>query len=439
MGGALLRKTAARLKRLQGVSGGRAGFCRLGKNTGPREGLLTILRQRIEAGNARIGTARRKKVGRAGIQGQRPAGRGSRPFHGGSRDRSAWRSLLEWINARLRPFGPVASAGILLLSAIMIAEAVALVAYRLFFPATFHPWPLALVAALTTCAVAAPLIFIFVSTVKSLDRSREQYRRMRDRALAESQAKSMFLAHMNHELRTPLNAIIGFCQAMQQEIHGPLGHARYAEYVEDIAASGLRLSALIDDILEIARADSGLRPGDEDIFAPSAVIKEAIASVRRRRQATGIKIRCSIAHDLSELHADRRQVRRALCHILDNALKFTSAKGLIRLSASERAGDGLVISIKDNGKGMEMNEIPLVVQPFYKGQNARHGEGEGVGLGLSLAKAMMEYHGGKLYIESAPGEGTRVDLVFPAHRLRRARSGGRKASACSAADGRAMP
>ena len=326
--------------------------------------------------------------------------------------------VLSWVNLRFRPLDRIMSLVILLTAAVAVAELVALATSAILFPHSFTLLALTTTTALTTVLVAAPLIFLFISTIKHLDRSREQYRKMRDRALAESQAKSKFLANMNHELRTPLNAILGFCQVMQKRIHGPLGSERYAEYIDDIAASGMHLSALIDDVLEIARTETGLVPVDETAFRLSLLIDEIVTLTARRARAKSILVETDLSDDLPLLHADRRQVRRMLQHLLINAITFTPSGGWIVVSAYLAEDKDLVMSIADNGIGIPQNEIPLVLQPFYQVAQVENRKTGGAGLGLSLVKAMIECHGGSMTVESDSGCGTRVRLRFPRNRAR---------------------
>ena len=331
---------------------------------------------------------------------------------------SLWQRILSRINILFRPLGQVTSAAVLFVAALVIAEIVALTIYVTLFSRSFGLLPMAITTALTTALVAAPLIFLFISTIKYLDRSRGRYREMRDRALAESQAKSKFLANMNHEFRTPLNAILGFCQVMQKRIHGPLGSERYAEYVEDIASSGMHLSALIDDVLEIARAETGLMPVDETAFRLSILVDELLTQTAHRARAKSILVEADLADDLPLLHADRRQVRRMLQHLLVNAIKFTPSGGWVVVSAYVAHEKDLVVSIADNGIGIPSNEIPMVLQPFYQVSQVENRAAGGAGLGLPLVKAMIECHGGAMTIESGNEQGTRVRLRFPHRRVR---------------------
>lgn len=243
-------------------------------------------------------------------------------------------------------------------------------------------------------------------------------RRARDRAVAACAAKSRFIAELAHELRTALNAIIGFSDIQRAECLGPLGDPRYREYAEDIHSEGRRLLAIIDRILNLAKVESGRIELDErvvdvaDVFAP--LFKRFDAELRRKDLVMTI----AAARPLPPLAADEGMLLQMLSNLIGNAVKFTQAGGRIDLSAELESFGWMRIAVRDTGVGMSQDEIARVLEPYAQVRSSLGGGGQsGIGLGLAIVRGMMALHDGKLDIESAPGAGTRVSLLFPPKRV----------------------
>lgn len=233
---------------------------------------------------------------------------------------------------------------------------------------------------------------------------------------AASAAKSDFLAAMSHELRTPLNAVIGFSEILDSQRDGPLGSAKYQEYVRDILDSAKHLLSLINDVLEFSRGNSGkLRLGDDE-FSPDAVIDEALRKVIHQATAAGLAITKDAAPAGIVLRGDRRRVAQVLINLLANAVKFTPAGGRVTVRASCDI-DGFAISVSDTGIGIAPDDIPKALDRFGQVENSLVRKYDGTGLGLPLAKQLMELHGGSLSIDSTPRVGTTVTVRFPAARV----------------------
>ena len=236
-----------------------------------------------------------------------------------------------------------------------------------------------------------------------------------------SRAKSEFLAHMSHELRTPLNAIIGFAEVMRLELLGPLGRARYREYINDIHQSGQHLLSLIDDVLDMSRIEAGRFELHEEAVDLAAAAGEALTLVRPIADKNGIGLFSGDLSLLPLIHADERAVKQMLVNLLANAIKFTPSGGSVRLS-TRLAGDGeLALCVADTGVGMSPREIEDSVVPFVQVDSRLARRSAGSGLGLPITKRLIEMHGGRLLLESAPGKGTSATLFFPANRILPAR------------------
>jgi two-component system, cell cycle sensor histidine kinase PleC len=235
-------------------------------------------------------------------------------------------------------------------------------------------------------------------------------------AESASRAKSDFLTHMSHELRTPLNAVIGFAELMEMETLGPLGNHRYVAYVRDILDSGRRLLELVDDALNLSRIDAGrVKLVEEmiDISQEIAVVAQK-ADAKARKQEIVLTVE---ARGLPLLVADRRAVHQMIEHLLSNALKFTPPQGRVMVSAALTPDGGVGLMVADTGSGIAEEDLPKVVLPFGRTEMSVPHQIDGTGLGLPVVKRLIELHGGRLELDSAPGVGTTAILIFPAERI----------------------
>lgn len=232
----------------------------------------------------------------------------------------------------------------------------------------------------------------------------------RNEAEAASRAKSEFLAAVSHELRTPLNAIIGFSEVMSAESFGPLGTPKYKDYAGDILDSGQHLLGLINNILNLSKAEAGsltLNPEPIDI---AEVIQVSARMACPHNMGTDLEIR--VEPEIGEVMADSQKLKQILINLISNAVKFTPASGTIRVVA-ERMESGFRIAVSDTGIGMRTEDIPQALTAFRQIDSSLGRKYDGTGLGLPLAKRFTELHGGSLTIESALGEGTTVTVYFP--------------------------
>jgi two-component system cell cycle sensor histidine kinase PleC len=241
---------------------------------------------------------------------------------------------------------------------------------------------------------------------RALDRARQQ-------AEEASLSKTRFLANMSHELRTPLNAIIGFAEVIQKEMLGPLGNARYAEYVDDIHSSGQHLLSLINNILDMSKIESGSWRIQPEMTDPVEIMEASLRTFRERAEGRGVFMSMAVDARLFEGFVDRQALRQILLNLISNAVKFTPPGGRIEVGARPLADSAFCIWVRDTGIGIAPEHIPLVLAPFGQVENDLTRQYEGTGLGLPLVKSLVEMHGGRFEIASVPGEGTTIRAEFP--------------------------
>ncbi len=252
--------------------------------------------------------------------------------------------------------------------------------------------------------------------------------RARETALLEAKnaaeeanrTKSEFLAQMSHELRTPLNAILGFSEIMQREALGPIGTPQYRDYVNDIATSATHLSQMINDVLDVAKLEAGKFQIYEDVVRPSEMAARALRIVRPRADDGGVTLRGGEPTEAVTLIADSQKLLQTLLNLLSNAIKFTPAGGRVALRTGIDGDGAYRLSVSDTGIGMSAEDQQIALAPFGQVDSSLARRYEGTGLGLPLSKALVELHGGRLEIDSAPDAGTTVHVVLPADRVDRA-------------------
>jgi len=232
-----------------------------------------------------------------------------------------------------------------------------------------------------------------------------------------NKSKSEFLATMSHELRTPLNAIIGFSDVLHKQLYGSLGNARYLEYVADINASGLHLLAIINDILDLAKAEAGKLELREDVFDLVSCLQACMQMCAGRADEGSVVLELTTTVPEMEIHADERLIRQLALNLVSNAVKFTPPGGRVDVRVRPNERREIVIEVTDTGIGIPIEHLERVLRPFEQVERAlsrRHG---GTGLGLPFSKKIAELHGGSLMLGSEVDRGTHVTVQLPAERL----------------------
>ena len=243
-------------------------------------------------------------------------------------------------------------------------------------------------------------------------RLQEELAKARLTAEAASRVKSQFLANVSHEVRTPLNAVINFAQLIAEELHGPAGNPTYVEYAETIRDSGQYLSALFNDLLDLARAEAGQLTVRRLAVDLRALITSVARMLLVEAQTGQVAMSADLPQALPPVSGDSTRLRQALINLISNAIKFTEPGGTVRITALPR--DGWVETrISDTGCGIAPADLVRVLLPFEQVVEPSRRRNPGVGVGLPLSKHLIELHGGSLVLDSAPGRGTTAIVRLP--------------------------
>jgi two-component system cell cycle sensor histidine kinase PleC len=253
--------------------------------------------------------------------------------------------------------------------------------------------------------------------MRMLDEERVKSDILAEKAQAANHSKSEFLAIMSHELRTPLNAIIGFSEILEKEMFGPLGKEQYKEYSKDINVSGQHLLSIINDILDLSKAEAGKLVLQEEQVSVEETINSTLRIVRDHAAERGVRLAFDVPATEHNLMADPRLLAQVFLNLLSNAVKFTHKGGSVTISLEEEADGSLSVLIKDTGIGIDPENIEKVFAPFVQIESSMARNYEGTGLGLPLSNNIMELHSGSIKLDSRLGEGTTAIVRFPKERI----------------------
>lgn len=234
------------------------------------------------------------------------------------------------------------------------------------------------------------------------------------RAESIAVAKSQFLANVSHELRTPLNAIIGFSEIIKNQELGPIGNIKYAEYINDIHNSGSHLLTLINDILDYTKAEAEKLKIEEVDVDITHLAKACLRVVTPKAEEAEVELIESLPKDTVIISADPKRFKQVMLNLLSNSIKFTPAKGKVRLVGTiDYENRRILIQVIDTGIGIAPENISKALATFEQIDNAHSRKYEGTGLGLPLTKKLVELMKGKFHLQSESGLGTTVSLTFP--------------------------
>jgi PAS domain S-box-containing protein len=251
--------------------------------------------------------------------------------------------------------------------------------------------------------------------VELLAREQEARRRVEEsnRALERAtQAKSEFLAAMSHELRTPLNSIIGFSELLLDDMVGPSGSPEHHRYATHIHQSGKHLLSLVNDILDLSKVEAGRMELRPETFDAKTSLLAVDGAIRPLAEKKGLTLVNSVPREPIALYADQGKFTQVLYNLLSNAVKFTPEGGRVEMAARLISG-ALEVSVVDTGVGIAAQDQERIFEPFEQLEASTTRQHAGTGLGLALARRLAQLQGGRLWVESAPGQGSRFAFTVP--------------------------
>lgn len=247
---------------------------------------------------------------------------------------------------------------------------------------------------------------------KGLEKASEDLKTLATELKRANMAKSEFLANMSHELRTPLNSIIGFSEVLYDETFGTLNE-KQMKYVHNVYTSGKHLLLLINQILDMAKVESGKMHLTLTSIPTKNLLSELLLLVTDMVSKKKLGITLEIDEDLPNIQADELKVKEIIYNLISNAVKFTPEAGEINIRA-RRAGPEIEIVVRDTGIGIASENLTKVFEGFFRVDTPYSRVTEGTGLGLPLSKKLVELHGGALSVYSeGPNQGTTVRFTLP--------------------------
>jgi PAS domain S-box-containing protein len=251
-------------------------------------------------------------------------------------------------------------------------------------------------------------VFRDLSQVRKTESDLASARRQAERAAS---AKADVLARISHEVRTPLNAIIGFADVMIDGRFGALGSERYGEYMKDIRASGERVIAIINDLLDLSRIETGKIELDFASQDLNELVEHCVAVMQPQANRERIIIRSSLAHLLPAVVADAQALRQITLNLIGTSIHLANAGGQVIVSTALNDFGEVVLRVRDTGHRLNDDELAAAMQPFRTpAPSDRLSEASGVS--LSLTKALVEANRARFNIKSAPTSGTLIEVVF---------------------------
>ena len=218
-----------------------------------------------------------------------------------------------------------------------------------------------------------------------------------------------FIANVSHELRTPLTSLQGYAETLHDTLPDPDRTTR--EFLDIIRKNARRMTRLTEDLLTLARVESGEQKMEFDAVPATALLDDAVNSFRGPTKAQGIELRVAGSSSIP-VNADRDAIHQVFSNLIENAIKYAGSSASIEIGAREVA-DGMEFFVRDSGDGIASEHLPRLFERFYRVDKARSSESGGTGLGLSIVKHIVLNHGGTVRVESQLNQGSTFFFVLP--------------------------
>jgi signal transduction histidine kinase len=227
-----------------------------------------------------------------------------------------------------------------------------------------------------------------------------------------SEHKSQFLANMSHELRTPLNAVIGYTELLLDDIYGQVPQ-RMREVMARIEANGRHLLGLINDVLDLSKIEAGQFTLSLTKYSMPEVVSAVVSSVGALADTKQLILRTDVQRNLPPGFGDERRIAQALLNLAGNAIKFADA-GEIKIGVTA-TNSWFTVAVRDSGPGISTADQAKIFGEFQQADTSSTRKKGGTGLGLTITKRIVELHGGRIWVESAPGCGSTFFFTLPVH------------------------
>jgi len=270
---------------------------------------------------------------------------------------------------------------------------------------------------LTVIALGSERFCAILRDATALQKLEEETRAAKREAQRATTAKAEFLAKISHEMRTPLNAITGFAEVIMAERFGPVANERYREYLKDIHSAGMHIVALLNDLLDLSKVETGQLDLNFGNVSLNDLTQQCVGIMQPQASRARIIIRTSLTPGLPQVIADERSLRQIVLNLLSNSIRFTGPGGQVIVSTAFADSGEAVLRVRDTGVGMSEKDVEMAMAPFRQSATSASWGSGGSGLGLPLTKALAEANRAHFSIKSAPNAGTLIEVAFPPTRV----------------------